>query len=210
MPRRHLGDVVVLLPGLTGSVLRKDGKDLWGPSIGALLGTAMSRGKRLRPLLLREDPVERDDLGDGVVATRVFPDVHLIPGLWKIDGYSKLAETLRRGLGLVPGRNYFEFPYDWRRDIRVAGRLLARRAHGWLARWRQASGSAAIRGGPAGLSGLSPGKQARGCPCTRTIHKGDEPSACPVFPFEAWDAAELAQVVAYQRAIAATGMGGDE
>ena len=145
MPRRLLRDVVVLLPGLTGSVLRKDGKDLWGPSIGALLGTALSRGKRLRPLLLTEDPVERDDLGDGVVATRVFPDVHLIPGLWKIDGYSKLAETLRRGLGLVPGRNYFEFPYDWRRDIRVAGRLLARRAHGWLARWRESSGHGEAR-----------------------------------------------------------------
>ena len=140
MPRRFLRDVVVLLPGLTGSVLRKDGKDLWGPSAGSLFRIALSRGRRLHPLILQEDPVELDDLGDGVVATRVFPDVHLIPGLWKIDGYSKLGETLRRGLGLVPGRNYFELPYDWRRDIRVAARLLARRSHEWLARWRKSSG----------------------------------------------------------------------
>ena len=143
--RRLLRDVVVLLPGLTGSVLRTDGKDLWGPSTGSLLRIALSRGRRLHPLILQEDPVERDDLGDGVVATRVFPDVHLIPGLWKIDGYSRLGETLCRSLGLVPGRNYFELPYDWRRDIRVAARLLARRAHEWLARWRKSSGHGEAR-----------------------------------------------------------------
>jgi pimeloyl-ACP methyl ester carboxylesterase len=137
--------VVVLLPGLTGSVLSKDGRDLWGPSAGALLGAALSGGERLRPLILREDPVDRDDLGDGVVATRLFPDVHLIPGLWKIDGYTGLASTLCRGLGLVPGRNYFELPYDWRRDIRVSARLLARRAHDWLARWRRTSGHSEAR-----------------------------------------------------------------
>ena len=83
MPRRRFGDVVVLLPGLTGSVLRRGGKDLWGPSVGTLLGAALRGGERLRPLVLREDPVDCDDLGDGVVATRLFPDVHLIPGLWK-------------------------------------------------------------------------------------------------------------------------------
>ncbi len=140
MSRRRFADVVVLLPGLTGSVLRKDGKDLWGPSAGALLGAALSR-RRLAPLILREDPVDRDDLGDGVVATRLFPDVHLIPGLWKIDGYSKLSDTLCRSLGLVPGQSFFAFPYDWRRDVRVAARLLARRAHGWLTRWRRRSGN---------------------------------------------------------------------
>ena len=110
VPRRFLRDVVVLLPGLTGSVLRKDGKDLWGPSAGSLFRIALSRGRRLHPLILQEDPVELDDLGDGVVATRVFPDVHLIPGLWKIDGYSKLGETLLRGLGLVPGAELLRAP----------------------------------------------------------------------------------------------------
>ncbi len=145
MSRGRFGDVVVLLPGLTGSVLRRDGRDLWGPTAGALLGAALSHGGQLRGLVLRGDPVERDDLGDGVVATRLFPDVHLIPGLWKIDGYSRLAASLCRGLGLVPGRNYFELPYDWRRDIRVAARLLARRAHEWLARWRRTSGNDAAR-----------------------------------------------------------------
>jgi hypothetical protein len=141
VPRRRFGDVLILLPGLTGSVLRKDGKDLWGPSLGTLLKAAFSRGGRLGPLVLEEDPVDRDDLGDGVVATRLFPDVHLIPGLWKIDGYSRLSATLQSAFRLVPGHNLFELPYDWRRDVRVAGRLLARRAHAWLTRWRRTSGN---------------------------------------------------------------------
>ena len=141
MSRRRFGDVLVLLPGLTGSVLRKDGKDLWGPSAGSLLGAALSRGGRLDPLVLHEDPVDRDELGDGVVATRLFPDVHLIPGLWKIDGYSRLSATLQSAFQLALGRNLFELPYDWRRDVRVSGRLLARRAHEWLTRWRRLSGN---------------------------------------------------------------------
>jgi hypothetical protein len=141
VPRRPQADVIVVLPGLTGSVLRKDGKDLWGPSAGALLRAAATRGGRLRQLVLREDPVDRDDLGDGVVATRLFPDVHLVPGLWKIDGYSRLAATLQSAFDLRPGRNYFELPYDWRRDVRVAARLLARRSHEWLAEWRRRSGN---------------------------------------------------------------------
>ena len=66
MSRPRFADVVILLPGLTGSVLRRHGKDLWGPSAEALLGAALSRG-RLRPLVLEEDPVDRDDLGDHLV-----------------------------------------------------------------------------------------------------------------------------------------------
>ena len=145
MARPRMGDVVVLLPGLTGSVLRKDGKDLWGPSMGALLKAALSGGDRLKPLVLREDPPDRDDLGDGVTATRLFSDVHLIPGLWKIDGYSRIAATLKKAFALVEGRNYFELPYDWRRDNRVAARQLARKAHEWLGAWRTSSGNADAR-----------------------------------------------------------------
>ncbi|MGH2653904.1 MAG: lipase/acyltransferase domain-containing protein [Actinomycetota bacterium] len=70
-----------------------------------------------------------------------MPDVHLIPGLWKIDGYSKIATAIRAGFDVEPGRNYFEFPYDWRRDNRVAARRLARESHGWLERWRETSGA---------------------------------------------------------------------
>jgi hypothetical protein len=134
-------DIVVLLPGIMGSVLQKDGKDVWALSGSALLGALRSLGSNVNALRLADDPADRDELGDGVVATRVFPDTHLIPGFWKIDGYSKIARTIREAFAVVPGANYFEFPYDWRRDNRVAARKLARASAGWLKAWRQKSGN---------------------------------------------------------------------
>ncbi|SEI47472.1 Lecithin:cholesterol acyltransferase [Achromobacter sp. NFACC18-2] len=47
--------------------------------------------------------------------------------------------------GLQPGLNYFEFPYDWRRDNRVAARQLAKLSGEWLHRWRTTSGNASAR-----------------------------------------------------------------
>jgi hypothetical protein len=40
-----------------------------------------------------------------------------------------------------PGRNLFEFPYDWRPDNRVAARRLARQGREWQEAWRTASGA---------------------------------------------------------------------
>ena len=77
------------------------------------------------------------DLGDGVTADRLAGDAHLIPGLWKVDGYDEVGEFLRKRFGLVPGQSYFEFPYDWRRDNRVAAHQLAASCRQWLASRRQ-------------------------------------------------------------------------
>ena len=67
-----------------------------------------------------------DDLGDGITAPEVIRDVHLIPGLWKIDGYTKMLRYIEETFDVTRGRNLFEFPYDWRRDNRVAARRLQR------------------------------------------------------------------------------------
>ena len=68
-------------------------------------------------------------------------DVHLIPGIWKIDGYTKLVDHIKDKFDVKEGENLFEFPYDWRRDNRVASRQLATKAKGWLDAWRQKSGN---------------------------------------------------------------------
>jgi pimeloyl-ACP methyl ester carboxylesterase len=130
-------DIVVMVPGITGSVLERDGREVWGAALGPILRGLFSAGRTLQDLRLEEDPPDVDDLGDGVVATRVVSDVHIFPGLWKIDGYTKVAQQLRRTLRLEPGTSWFELPYDWRRDNRVAARKLKREAEGWLARRRQ-------------------------------------------------------------------------
>ena len=131
-------DVYVLIPGITGSVLQKDGHDVFGLTAGAGLRALFTAGGSIRHLRLAEDPPEADDLGDGIRAGRLAADAHLIPGLWKIDGYGKVGEYLRQRLRLNPGESYFEFPYDWRRDNRVAARQLAARAQDWLGARRAA------------------------------------------------------------------------
>jgi pimeloyl-ACP methyl ester carboxylesterase len=141
MPRKRMGDVVVMLPGITGSLLTKDGKDVWAPTGGAILNALVSLGKNVKSLALKEDPPDVDDLGDGVVATRVMPDIHLIPGLWKIDGYSKLKSYVIKTFDVQPGKNLFEFPYDWRRDNRVSARKLHHASSDWLKSWRDTSGN---------------------------------------------------------------------
>ncbi len=145
MPRESMPDVVVLLPGICGSVLRRDGRDLWAASGGAALGLLGSLGRNLQDLRLHDDPPDADDLGDGITADRLMGDVHLIPYLWKIDGYTRVAEAIKAAFEVSPGRNFFEFAYDWRRDNRVAARRLQRESRQWLADWRQASGNAGAR-----------------------------------------------------------------
>ena len=117
-------DVVVLLPGITGSVLRKDGRDVWAVSMPAALGALASLGRNLQALAVPADAPLDDD--GGVTASRLMPDVHIVPGLWRIDGYTRIAEAIRRTFDVRLGENFFEFPYDWRRDNRVAARRLAR------------------------------------------------------------------------------------
>jgi pimeloyl-ACP methyl ester carboxylesterase len=138
---RPMKDVVVLIPGITGSVLQKDGKDVWAFSGGAAIRALLSLGDSIKDLELQGDDPDVDDLGDGVTAGRVMPDIHLIPGLWKIDGYGTIADSIREQFEVETGVNFFEFPYDWRRDNRVAARKLARASHDWLKAWRERSGN---------------------------------------------------------------------
>jgi hypothetical protein len=134
-------DVVVCIPGITGSVLQKDGKDVWNISGGALLGALTTLGRSIADLKLEEDPPDQDDLGDGITAPEVIRDVHLIPGLWKIDGYTKMLRTIEETFDVTRGKNLFEFPYDWRRDNRVAAGRLQRQGQEWLTAWRESSGA---------------------------------------------------------------------
>jgi hypothetical protein len=139
-------NVVVLIPGILGSALAgPDGKELWGTAPGVLFRNLATLGSRLAPLELQGDDPDVDDIGDGIRPVRPIHDLHLLPGLWKIDGYTKIRATLVDKLGLTPGRNFFELPYDWRRDNRVAARSLARQAPKWLADWRESSGNASAR-----------------------------------------------------------------
>ncbi|MCU0633883.1 MAG: hypothetical protein MUE41_03325 [Gemmatimonadaceae bacterium] len=138
-----MSDLIVVLPGIGGSVLARDGAPVWSPRPGAALRAALSLGKSISSLQLAGDDHTVDDLGDGITATALLPDLHIVPGLdWKIDGYGRLRQRLFERFDLKVGENYLDFPYDWRRDTRVAARRLARVAGEQLARWRTTSGNA--------------------------------------------------------------------
>jgi hypothetical protein len=141
MSKHPMKDLVVVLPGILGSALEKDGKTIWDMSSGAAIRALLTLGGSVKDLALDGDDHSADDLGDGVRATRLVPDLHLIPGLWKIDGYGAITRRLLEQFDLVSGENYFEFAYDWRRDNRVAARKLARASHDWLKAWRDKSGN---------------------------------------------------------------------
>lgn len=141
-------DIVVLVPGITGSVLQKDGKDIWNPPYQVLLsaiGETLRVHSGLKDLTLQEDDIERDYLDDGIKATGLVQRASLVPGFFKlIDGYSYIRDQLTENFAVTPGKvdedkpaNYFEFAYDWRRDNRVAARLLKKLIDKKLRIWRE-------------------------------------------------------------------------
>lgn len=150
--RVRMRDMIVLLPGIIGSVLVKDGKDLWMPSYSAIFSALISRGKSLEPLMVvGDDDPALDDLGDGIIATKLIEDARLVPGFFKVDGYNRLSEMIRGNFDVeqgsidlqehpYPPANYFEFPYDWRRDNKVSARKLAMFVRQRLSEWRKYAG----------------------------------------------------------------------
>lgn len=141
MPRKlPVDDVVVLLPGILGSVLERDGREVWALARGAIFRGLVTLGGSVNDLRLGADDPDADDLGDGVRATKLMPDVHLVPGFWKIDGYGKIKRWLFDRFEFEDGVNWFDFPYDWRRDNRVAARRLAEATPRWLDDYRRRPG----------------------------------------------------------------------
>ena len=144
-------DMIIILPGITGSVLQKDGKDVWALSGQAFWQYLTNAEKTIQSLKLGQDDPTVEDLGDGIRATAIIHDTHLIPGLWKIDGYTKTARIITDNFDVTPGdiyndpddkaANFYEFPYDWRRDNRASARMLKKLIDKRLKCWREKNGA---------------------------------------------------------------------
>jgi pimeloyl-ACP methyl ester carboxylesterase len=114
-------DLIIVVPGITGSVLARNGEPLWDLSVAAL-----SRG-----LLHSSDVLAAMALpptGDGAPESpaHVLEPVgliagwHIWPGFWKGGGYGALMQRLKQA---APGR-VLAFPYDWRLSNMHTARLL--------------------------------------------------------------------------------------
>ena len=75
----QIRDLIIVLPGITGSVLEKNGKEVWATSGQAFWQGVKTRFDTVRDLALMGvcDPQD-DDLGDGVYATRLIDDLHIV------------------------------------------------------------------------------------------------------------------------------------
>jgi hypothetical protein len=142
MPKQPTGDIIVLLPGILGSELHDEqGRQVWSLRGPGMLRGLFTLGNSLTRLLLKADDLTGDVASDGIRAVGMIQDLVLLPGFWRMDGYTQLSKVLRSSLTVTPGENFFEFPYDWRRDNRVHARRLRAESGEWLKRWRQRSGN---------------------------------------------------------------------
>jgi pimeloyl-ACP methyl ester carboxylesterase len=143
--KQTLGNLIVVLPGILGSVLTRNDKPLWlsGKNILEQLKAALHFND---DLALHNDSGELEAAGDGVKATQAIQDIALLPGFWKVDGlgYKQLLQGIERHFiteRALPWEdklaNLIEFPYDWRRDNRINARYLAKVVDQFLTRWRQ-------------------------------------------------------------------------
>ena len=140
---QSMSDVIVLIPGILGSVLVKDGREVWGASGSSIVGNLITFGKALGDLALPQG-VGHGDPKDGVTAPRSLPRLYMVPTFWKADGYGRLVERLNDRFTLThatyeqPG-NLFEFPYDWRLSNQCNAQRLSQTVIPVLERWRGAT-----------------------------------------------------------------------
>ncbi len=108
---------VVFVPGFLGSELWRGNEQIW-PNAKALF---------TNPELYRCTE------NDCVEAPRLVSDVIIIPNFIKLERHNEPGDFLCEALGYQRTRDYLEFPYDWRLDLRVTAQLLAER----IVRWRE-------------------------------------------------------------------------
>ena len=145
-----LKDVVVVLPGIMGSELRdRDGDVVWGTSLGSLVKAVLTGGRAAKRLRL-PDGIGDNPAPDGVVATSLLADIHVIPGLWSVSiGYEGMLAWFRTKFDVVEAGhadatrpvNFVPFPYDWRLSNRASATALKRTVEPILERFRAQSGN---------------------------------------------------------------------
>ncbi|CAL9428995.1 alpha/beta fold hydrolase [Streptomyces sp. enrichment culture] len=131
------GDLVVVIPGILGSTLARDGRQTWGyrqifRNVHRL-GDRLTQDLSLDPGVFRQPGHGWDD---GTRVTGVLSTLGMFPGLVAVDGYDNLLKRLRKRF---PGdRDHIHaFPYDWRQSNEYTARRLARFVEPLLERRRR-------------------------------------------------------------------------
>lgn len=132
-------DLVVVLPGIMGSTLRKNNNLVWAPSAGAALHAVFTLGRSLTALQLPPGIGDAHP-DDGVEPVDLMPDLHVIPGIWTpITGYDQLLRRLHTLQNSGKIGHVLPVAYDWRLSNRYNATRLASIIHPALERWRSSS-----------------------------------------------------------------------
>jgi len=99
---------VVFVPGMMGSELWLGSERVW-PNVKMMLKN---------PELFTFSPDTKME------ARGVVNEVVIVPNLIKQDQYNRLGDYFVEELGYERDRDFFEFAYDWRQDVRVSARQL--------------------------------------------------------------------------------------
>ena len=108
---------VVFVPGFMGSELYLGSQRVW-PDVRTLF---------TNPELFipsEKSPIE---------ARGLLGEVVLVPNLIKLEQYNRLGDYLVEELGYTRGKDFLEFAYDWRQDVRLSARQLGQALEQWQA-----------------------------------------------------------------------------
>ncbi|KUL66757.1 hypothetical protein ADL28_03135 [Streptomyces violaceusniger] len=140
--RLLFNDFIVVLPGIGGSTLHRGARAVWEPPL-ALGGALKARSRGFEDLAGDHGLLDDPEYDDSVVASGLIGGGRSLPGLAKVNQYNLLRKRILGTLRVVKGNcavdgkpaNYFEFPYDWRRDNRVSAQRLKEFIDRELPKW---------------------------------------------------------------------------
>jgi pSer/pThr/pTyr-binding forkhead associated (FHA) protein len=112
MPERR---PVVFVPGLMGSELWLGSERIW-PNI---------------KVMLKNPEIFRMDSPHPLEPRGIVNEVVIVPNLVKIEQYNRMGDYLVEDLGYERGKDFFEYAYDWRQDVRQSARLLGEAIERW-------------------------------------------------------------------------------
>ncbi|MEU8404367.1 thioesterase domain-containing protein [Nonomuraea sp. NPDC048892] len=144
MARIGNGDLIVVVPGILGSTLYRDGRQTWGYrniSWNLYRLTARLTEDLSLPPEAFADPALGCD--DGTQVRGVLKTLGIVPGFLTIDGYDKLLRRLRARFR-DDHHTIIEFPYDWRQSNEYTARRLQTVVEPILERRRQIHPDAGI------------------------------------------------------------------
>jgi len=99
---------VVFVPGIMGSELWLGDMQIW-PNL---------------KLLFKQPELFKYPGEPGIEPRGILQQMVIVPNLIKLEQYSRLGDYLVQDLGYERGKDFFEFAYDWRQDIRQSARQL--------------------------------------------------------------------------------------